>query len=165
MSPAGAGARNHSPPAPEVGLEPLALGYPGAGAQPGSRAFRAARAGPGCARTAQSEVCRAGAAVGRRAGRAGAHGWASAVSSRARIKLDLGFSRGIGFYTQMIFELEVSTPARARSTSAAAAATTVWPASWAAAATTAAPASPFGLERLAQACAGRAISIEKTPAS
>jgi histidyl-tRNA synthetase len=28
----------------------------------------------------------------------------------ARIKLDLGFSRGIGFYTQMIFELEVMAP-------------------------------------------------------
>jgi histidyl-tRNA synthetase len=27
----------------------------------------------------------------------------------ARVELDLGFSRGIGFYTQMIFELEVST--------------------------------------------------------
>jgi histidyl-tRNA synthetase len=28
----------------------------------------------------------------------------------SRIKLDLGFSRGIGFYTQMIFELEVALP-------------------------------------------------------
>jgi histidyl-tRNA synthetase len=29
----------------------------------------------------------------------------------SRIELDLGFGRGIGFYTQMIFELVVSTPA------------------------------------------------------
>jgi histidyl-tRNA synthetase len=28
----------------------------------------------------------------------------------SRIELDLGFSRGIGFYTQMIFELAVKTP-------------------------------------------------------
>jgi histidyl-tRNA synthetase len=28
----------------------------------------------------------------------------------ARVELDLGFSRGIGFYTQMIFGLEVATP-------------------------------------------------------
>jgi histidyl-tRNA synthetase len=28
----------------------------------------------------------------------------------ARVELDLGFGRGIGFYTQMIFELVVETP-------------------------------------------------------
>jgi histidyl-tRNA synthetase len=28
----------------------------------------------------------------------------------ARVELDLGFGRGIGFYTQMIFELAVPTP-------------------------------------------------------
>ena len=27
-----------------------------------------------------------------------------------RVELDLGFGRGIGFYTQMIFELAVPTP-------------------------------------------------------
>ena len=58
----------------------------------------------------------------------------------SRVELDLGFGRGIGFYTQMIFELAVQTP-RARSESAAAAATTAWPACSAATATTAASAS------------------------
>ena len=104
------GARDHPPPAPEVGPEPLALGYPGASARPGSCAVRAARAGPGRARTAQPEVCRTGAAFGRRRWESWCGSSASAASKTARIKLDLGFSRGIGFYTQMIFELEVSTP-------------------------------------------------------
>ena len=30
---------------------------------------------------------------------------------KSRLELDLGFSRGIGFYTQMIFELAVQSPA------------------------------------------------------
>ena len=32
------------------------------------------------------------------------------ASSSSRVELDLGFGRGIGFYTQMIFELTVPTP-------------------------------------------------------
>ena len=59
-----------------------------------------------------------------------------------RVELDLGFGRGIGFYSQMIFELVVPDARRARSRSAAAAGTTAWPASWAATATTAGSASP-----------------------
>ena len=81
-----------------------------------------------------------------------------------RIKLDLGFSRGIGFYTQMIFELEVLTGsgpldvcgggrydglARVLGSSR----------------DDRGAGFAIGLERLAQACAGRAISIEKTSAS
>ena len=61
----------------------------------------------------------------------------------SRIELDLGFGRGIGFYTQMIFELSVPTPV-VRSRSAAAAATTAWPGFWARPATTAARASLSG---------------------
>ncbi len=71
----------------------------------------------------------------------------------ARVELDLGFSRGIGFYTQMIFGLEVpALPAHSKS--AAAAATTAWHACSAAAATTAGPALHSGssvLPRSAQA--------------
>ena len=41
--------------------------------------------------------------------------WSSSSASTAwtssRVELDLGFGRGIGFYTQMIFELVVATPA------------------------------------------------------
>jgi histidyl-tRNA synthetase len=78
----------------------------------------------------------------------------------ARIKLDLGFSRGIGFYTQMIFELEVVAPSgpldvcgggrydglarvlgSGRDDRGAGFA--------------------FGLERLAEACAGRPLGIER----
>ena len=37
--------------------------------------------------------------------------WPSSGVDSSRIELDLGFGRGIGFYTQMIFELVVPTPA------------------------------------------------------
>ena len=63
----------------------------------------------GRARAAQREVRRARPAFGRRRWES----WSQQLGGRgvdeARIELDLGFSRGIGFYTQMIFELEVSS--------------------------------------------------------
>ena len=99
---------------------------------------RAARAGPGCPGTPRREVRLARAAFRRRARRAGRRARPARRRLEARVELDLGFSRGIGFYTQMIFGLEVRCP-RARSRSAAAAATTGWPACSAAAATTAGP--------------------------
>ena len=105
------GARDHPPPAPEVGPGPLALADPGAGARPGPRPGRAARAGRGRARAARPEVRRAGAAIDRRPGRAGQAAWRARRRIEPRVELDLGFGRGIGFYTQMIFELVVATPA------------------------------------------------------
>ncbi len=57
------------------------------------------------------------------------------------ISLDLGLGRGIGFYSQMIFDLTATT-ATGRSNWAAAGDTTAWLASWEATATTGAWASP-----------------------
>ena len=135
--------------------------YPRAGARPGSRACRVARAGRGGAGAPQPEVRRTCTALGRRAGRAGRAAWQARRRTKRAIKLDLGFSRGIGFYTQMIFELEVADALAARSKSAAAAATMAWPACWAAAATTAGPGSHSGWSGLPRS--GRAAVSARPP--
>ena len=95
------------------------------------------------ARAARPELRRAGASIDRRPARAGQPACGQHGVEPSRVELDLGFGRGIGFYSQMIFELVVATrPGRSRS--AAAAVTTAWPGCWAATATTAASASRSG---------------------
>ena len=113
--------------------------YPRASARPGSRPVRVTRAGAESARAARTRS----SPHSRRSRSPAWKSWSRQLGERgveeSRIELDLGFSRGIGFYTQMIFELEVSRRPPARSKSAAAGDTTAWPACWAAAATTAGP--------------------------
>ena len=116
-------------------------------ADPGRVSARQFHAWPSCAdrrgrtRAARSRVPRRSLRIDRRLGGLGQATWASTASTSSRVELDLGFGRGIGFYTQMIFELSADT-ARGPSRSAAAAGTTAWRACWAAIATTAAWASP-----------------------
>ena len=60
-----------------------------------------------------ADLRRARAAIDRRPARAGRRSWVSTASNPSRVELDLGFGRGIGFYTQMIFELVVADARRA----------------------------------------------------
>ena len=78
-------------------------------ARPGPRSGRAARAGPDGPRTARATFAALApqsiAGLDELVNRLGEHG-----VDPGRVELDLGFGRGIGFYSQMIFELVVPTP-------------------------------------------------------
>ena len=103
------GPRDHRATEAQVGPWPFATRGPGPGPRPGSRAGRTAGAGRGLLdRLDRDYAALAPESV------AALRGLLAMLAHHGvdpnRIELDLGFGRGIGFYTQMIFEITVPTP-------------------------------------------------------
>ena len=105
------GPRDHPPAAAQVGPGPLAARGPRTASATRSTPWPTCAGRPGRGpRPPRPRLRGARARIGRRAARR----WSDMLGHHGvdpgRVELDLGFGRGIGFYTQMIFELDRADP-------------------------------------------------------